>query len=74
LNQGGGIDAALTSVAVGARSVESQTHLPLSVTTFNTIEASALIALCPGEQRLIPSQDRAKLRRLASLLDGNPRS
>jgi hypothetical protein len=64
LSRGGGIDAALTSVAVGARSVEAQTHLPLKVLTFNTMEAVALLTLCPADQKLIPAADRAKIRKL----------
>ena len=43
LQRGKGIDNALASVAVGARGDEAKTHLPLSVTTFNTIEAVALV-------------------------------
>ena len=31
LRRGGGIDSALTEVALGAHSVESQTHLPADV-------------------------------------------
>jgi hypothetical protein len=68
LQRGGGIDAALTSVAIGARSVEAQTHLPLKVVTFNTMEAVALITLCPSEQKLIPAADRQKIRKLGHAL------
>ena len=60
-----GIDAALVDVADGARSVESQTHLPTSVRTFNTLESVALIDLCPREQRLVPAAVRSKLRQLS---------
>jgi len=77
LRRGGGIDSALTEVALGAHSVESQTHLPVDVDTFNTIESVALIVLCPGEQRLVPSSVRTKLGRLAAALrspSGSPRS
>jgi hypothetical protein len=68
LGRGGGIDAALTSVAVGARSVESKTHLPLKVVTFNTMEAVALLTLCPTDQKLIPAADRQKIRSLGRAL------
>jgi hypothetical protein len=68
LRGGGGIDSALVNVAVGARADEKRTHLPLSVHTFNTIEALALIDLCPNEQRLVPTSVRAKLRQLSVAL------
>ena len=68
LRRGGGIDNALTEVALGAHSVESQTHLPANVRTFNTLESVALIVLCPGEQHLVPSSVRTKLSRLAAAL------
>ncbi len=73
LRQGGGIDRALVSEAAGARSSESTTHLPLSVTTFNTIEAVALISLCPAEQRLVPAADRSRIRALGDALAHRPR-
>jgi hypothetical protein len=68
LRRGGGIDDALLNVASGARSVESQTHLPSGVATFNAIEAVALIDLCPAEQNLVPASVRIKLRRLHAAL------
>jgi hypothetical protein len=68
LKRGGGIDTALVAEAVGAKSTESQTHLPLSVTTFNTIEAVALLTLCPSEQKRLPASDRAKIRQLGERL------
>jgi hypothetical protein len=68
LRRGGGIDDALLNVAAGARSVESQTHLPSGVATFNAMEAVALVDLCPSEQRLVPASVRNKLRRLHSAL------
>jgi hypothetical protein len=71
LRRGGGIDQAMVSVAVGARSVESKTHLPSSVKTFNTVEAVALLTLCPSAQTLIPASDRSKLRKLGRAL-GSP--
>ncbi len=73
LRQGGGIDRALVSEAAGARSSESTTHLPLSVTTFNTIEAVALISLCPTEQTLLPASDRSRIRALGNTLAHRPR-
>lgn len=68
LNREKGVDAALVAEATGARSTESQTHLPLSVTTFNTIEAVALLRLCPAEQKLLPSSVRSKIRNLGNAL------
>jgi hypothetical protein len=68
LRRGGGIDNALTSVAIGARSVESRTHLPMKVATFNAMEAVALLTLCPSEQKLLPAFDVAKIRRLGAAL------
>jgi hypothetical protein len=56
LQRGGGIDNAMIDLAVGARSVEAQTHLPSSVTTFTTVEAVALLTLCPSYQSLLPAQ------------------
>ncbi len=64
------IDSAMVSVAVGARHVESQTHLPLSVTTFNTVDSVALLTLCPSLQPLVPASDLAKIRKLGAALDG----
>lgn len=68
LKRGGGIDQALVAEAEGARSTESHTSLPLSVTTFNTIESVALLTLCPSEQRLVPASVRAKIRNLGDAL------
>jgi len=68
MRRGGGIDSALVNLALGAHSVESQTHLPASVHTFNTLESVALIDLCPAEQNLVPTSVRAKLQRLAAAL------
>jgi hypothetical protein len=68
LRRGRGIDNALVAEAEGARSTEAQTKLPLSVTTFNTIEAVALLTLCPSEQKLVPASVRSKIRRLGSTL------
>lgn len=68
LDRGGGIDNAMESVVIGANSVEPQTHLPRSITTFNAIDAAALIALCPGEQRLIPKTALQHIQALQSAL------
>jgi predicted solute-binding protein len=62
------IDSALVSVAVGARQVESQTRLPLSVTTFNAVDSVALLSLCPSLQPLVPSSDLARIRKLGAAL------
>jgi hypothetical protein len=72
LKRGGGIDEALVAEADGVRSTESQTNLPLSVTTFNTIEAVALLTLCPTEQKRLPASDRTRVRRLANVLAKTP--
>ena len=71
LERGGGVDSAMESV-VGARGVESETHLPTSVTTFNTIDAVALVDLCPAEQALLPLADRAHIKSLGKSLLGPP--
>jgi hypothetical protein len=63
-----GLDDALVEEATGAKGTEAQTHLPLSVTTFNTIESVALLTLCPSEQKLLPSSVRSKIRRLGKAL------
>ncbi len=68
LQRGGGIDNAMTSLVIGANSVESQTHLPATVTTFNTIDAVALLTLCPTEQKLVPAADRSRIQALAKAL------
>ncbi len=68
LQRDGQLDNALLDVATGANSVESQTHLPSGVTTFNTIESVALIELCPSEQSLVPASVRTKLSQLGSAL------
>ncbi len=66
--QRGGIDNAMASLVVGAKSIESETHLPSTVTTFNTIDAVALLTLCPSEQSLIPASDQAKIHSLGKAL------
>ena len=68
LKRGGNLDDALVEEATGARGTESQTHLPLSVTTFNTIEGVALLTLCPSEQELLPASVRTKIHSLGKSL------
>jgi hypothetical protein len=68
LHNGGGVDNAMTSVVIGARSVEPQTHLPMTVATFNAIDAVALLTLCPTEQTLLPRADQARIRKLGEAL------
>jgi hypothetical protein len=70
LHRGGGIDNAMDSVVIGAKSVEAQTHLPSNITTFNAIDAVALITLCPADQKLIPSADQGKIQSLEKSLNG----
>jgi len=72
LVRSGNIDGALVDVAVGARADEKRTHLPLSVHTFNTLEALALIDLCPREQRLVPVTVRQELQQLTVALRSRP--
>jgi hypothetical protein len=67
-----GVDSALVAIAVGARSDESQTRLPLTVTTFNSVEAVALLTLCPSELKLLPTSDRTRIHDLGSALAGRP--
>lgn len=69
LKRAKGIDEALVAEADGARGTETQTSLPLSVTTFNTIEAVALVTLCPSELTRVPSAARARIRSLGAHLD-----
>lgn len=68
LARGGGVDTALEATAIGANSVESKTHLPQSVQTFNAIEGVALVTLCPSEQKLLPPADQAHITQLAKNL------
>jgi uncharacterized lipoprotein YbaY len=67
-----GIDVALVAEANGVRGTESQTHLPLSVTTFNTIEAVALLTLCPSETKRMPAPVRVKISALGKALAKRP--
>lgn len=64
LARGGGIDNAMASVVEGARTVETQTHLPSTVATYNAIDAVALLNLCPSEQKLLPAHDQSQVRAL----------
>jgi hypothetical protein len=68
LRRGGDVDDAMASVVVGAKSVESETHLPISVKTFNAVDAVALVDLCPKEQTLLPAADRSHIRSLTQSL------
>lgn len=68
LNRDRNLDGAMVSVAVGARQVESRTRLPLSVTTFNAVEAVALLTLCPSLQKVVPPSDVVKIRALGASL------
>ena len=72
LQRAKGIDEALVAEADGARSTETQTSLPLSVSTFNTIETVALLTLCPSELKLVPAPDRTKIRKLGDRLAKRP--
>jgi hypothetical protein len=72
LERGGDLNDVLVEEATGARGTESQTHLPLSVTTFNTIESVALLALCPSEQKLLPASVRTKIHNLGKRLGKHP--
>jgi hypothetical protein len=66
------LNDALVAEASGARSTEAQTHLPLSVTTFNTIESVSLLTLCPSEQKLLPASVRTKIRALKKAFATSP--
>jgi hypothetical protein len=68
LRRGGGIDNAMVALAAGAQSVQSKTHLPATVRTYNTVESVALLTLCPSELKLVPASDRTRLRKLGKAL------
>jgi hypothetical protein len=72
LRRGDGVDGAMESVVIGANSVESATHLPRSVRTYNAVDSVALVDLCPGEQRLLPPADHAHIAALSRSLGGPP--
>jgi hypothetical protein len=44
------------------------------VATFNAIDAAALIALCPDEQRLVPEADLKHIQQLEQGLAKSPQS
>lgn len=60
----------MAEVVIGAKSVERQTHLPSTVTTFNAIDAVSLLTLCPGDQRLVPAAARSRIQALGKALSG----
>jgi hypothetical protein len=66
------LNEALVEEATGARSTEAQTRLPLSVTTFNTIESASLLTLCPSEQKLLPASVRNKISALKKAFAKTP--
>jgi hypothetical protein len=66
------LNDALVEEATGARSTEAQTQLPLSVTTFNTIESVSLLTLCPAEQKLLPASVRRKINSLKKAFAKTP--
>lgn len=68
LKRDGDIDDAMVSVVLGAQHVETQSRLPMSVTTFNAIDAVALLSLCPSLQKSVPPSDMAKIRSLGASL------
>jgi hypothetical protein len=70
LNRDQDIDTAMVSTVIGARQVESQTLLPLSVTTFNAIDSVALLTLCPSLQSMVPPSDLTKIRKLGAAISG----
>jgi hypothetical protein len=40
----------------------------MKVVTFNTMEAVALLILCPSDQKLLPASDRSNVRALGRAL------
>jgi len=64
------MDSAMVSVVVGARQVETESHLPMTVTTFNAVDAVALLTLCPSLQSVVPKKDLVKIRALGVALAG----
>ncbi|MGB8195763.1 MAG: hypothetical protein WCF25_01995 [Acidimicrobiales bacterium] len=62
------MDTAMVSVVVGARHVEAATHLPMTVITFNAVDAVALLTLCPSLQSIVPTHDLVKIRALGAAL------
>jgi hypothetical protein len=70
LNRDRDMDSAMVSVVVGARQVEAESHLPMTVTTFNAVDAVALLTLCPSLQSVVPKRDVTKIRELGAELAG----
>jgi hypothetical protein len=68
LKSDGDIDDAMVSVVTGAQHVEAATEFPMSVTTFNAVDAVALLTLCPSLQTSVPKSDLAKIRALGASL------
>jgi hypothetical protein len=68
LKSDGDIDDAMVSVVAGAQHVEATSQLPMSVTTFNAVDAVALLTLCPSLQTLVPASDLAKIHALGASL------
>jgi hypothetical protein len=68
LNRDDDLDTAMVSVVLGARHVEAQTHLPISVTTFNSVDSVALLTLCPSLQSTVPTRELVKIRKLGAEL------
>jgi hypothetical protein len=68
LKSDGDIDDAMVSVVTGAQQEESTTKLPMSVTTFNAVDAVALLTLCPSLETSVPRSDLAKIRKLGASL------
>jgi len=69
LKSDGDIDDAMVSVVAGAQQVEAETKLPMSVTTFNAVDAVALLTLCPSLQNSVSKSDLAKIRALGDSLE-----
>jgi hypothetical protein len=70
LNRDRDMDTAMVSVVVGARQVESESHLPMTVTTFNAVDAVALLTLCPSLLSVVPQRDLVNIRQLGAALTG----
>jgi hypothetical protein len=64
------MDTAMVAVVVGARQAEKESRLPMTVTTFNAVDAVALLTLCPSLQSVVPKSDMDKIRQLGVALTG----
>jgi len=71
LARGSDVDDAMASVVIGANGEESKTHLPSDVSTYNAIDAVALVVLCPGEQAGVPTADRSRIQALTRSLSSH---